>query len=56
MPYRLHHRQGDGLLAARLRPFMQVRDQVDEPLVVHGQEVLKVIDAPAPPVFHVAVA
>jgi hypothetical protein len=25
---------------------MQVHDQVDEPVVVHGQEVLKVVDAP----------
>jgi len=33
---------------------MQVHDQVNEPVVVHGQEVLKVIDAPAPAVLQVA--
>ena len=33
---------------------MHVQNQVDEPVVVHGQEALKVVDAPAPPVFHVA--
>lgn len=33
---------------------MHIKNQVGEPVVVHGQEVLKVVDAPAPPVFHVA--
>jgi len=33
---------------------MQVQNEVGEPVVVHGQEVLKVIDAPAAPVVHVA--
>ena len=33
---------------------MQVQDQVAEPVVMDGQEALKVVDAPAAPVFHVA--
>jgi hypothetical protein len=40
--------------AVRFRPLAKVQNQVGEPVVVHRQEVLKVVDAPAPPVFHVA--
>ena len=40
--------------AVCFRPLVKVQNEVGEPVVVHGQEVLKVVDAPAAPVFHVA--